>query len=48
VLTGSGHSVSEIAGLLRISPLTVENGALAVADAFGLLPAAVPAGPPPG
>jgi DNA-binding NarL/FixJ family response regulator len=25
VLTGSGHSVSEIAGLLRISPLTVEN-----------------------
>jgi two-component system, NarL family, nitrate/nitrite response regulator NarL len=25
VLTGSGHSVSEIASLLRISPLTVEN-----------------------
>jgi DNA-binding NarL/FixJ family response regulator len=25
VLTGSGHSVSEIAALLRISPLTVEN-----------------------
>ena len=25
VLTGSGHSVGEIAGLLRISPLTVEN-----------------------
>ena len=25
VLTGSGHSVPEIAGLLRISPLTVEN-----------------------
>jgi two-component system, NarL family, nitrate/nitrite response regulator NarL len=25
VLTGSGHSVSEIAGLLGISPLTVEN-----------------------
>src|SRR5229473_2295019 len=25
VLTGSGHSVPEIAGLLQISPLTVEN-----------------------
>jgi DNA-binding NarL/FixJ family response regulator len=25
VLTGSGHSVSEVAALLRISPLTVEN-----------------------
>src|ERR1700729_1305825 len=25
VLTGSGHSVAEIAGLLAISPLTVEN-----------------------
>ena len=25
MLTGSGHSVAEIAGLLRISPLTVEN-----------------------
>ena len=25
MLTGSGHSVPEIADLLRISPLTVEN-----------------------